>query len=404
MKIFTKSFLYLLIGWQIIACSKESEYKVVEISNPFPENTMFPNMFIGANMLMLSYIHSQGDSLDQLFYSEYGQDGFSVPTKVAEGTDWFVNWADIPSIAFDGENIITSWLDKSSEGTYDYDIIMSISNDQGSTWSAPFIPHKDGISAEHGFTSIDIDEEGYFHAIWLDGRNTKVIDKEGKESHGQMTLRAARISPDGSITSEEEIDEKVCDCCQTAIKTTDLGTFAVYRDRSDEEIRDNYFSIFDGRKWSEPKTIYNDNWKIAGCPVNGPVIDALGENIVVSWYSEGSGRPSVFISKYDVTLESFSEPILVSDHYVLGRTDLLVLENGKTMISWLERNADNSASIKANVYSSTLQLEQELDIGQTSASRSSGFPKIGEVDGKVVLGYTIVEPEVRLVTKLISRG
>lgn len=402
MKIFTKSFLYLLICWQIIACSKESEYKVVEISNPFPVNTMFPNMYVQGNNLMLSYIHSQGDTLDQLFYSVYGQDGFNTPTKVAEGTDWFVNWADIPSIAFAGDNIITSWLDKSSEGAYDYDIIMRISNDNGNSWSIPFVPHKDGISAEHGFTSIEVDEKGNFHAIWLDGRNTKVLDENGKESHGQMTLRAAIISPDGTMTSEKEIDDRVCDCCQTAIKTTDLGTFAVYRDRSDGEIRDNYFSIFDENKWSEPKAIHNDNWKIAGCPVNGPVIDAKGENIAVSWYTEGSEKPSIFISKYDKEANSFGIPTLVSDQYVLGRSDLLVLENGKIMVTWLERNADNTANIKANLYSSTLELEKELIIGQTSAARSSGFPKIAEIRGKVVLGYTVVEPEIRLVTKLIS--
>ena len=217
-----------------------------------------------------------------------------------------------------------------------------------------------------------------------------------------MTLRAAIISPDGTMTSEKEIDDRVCDCCQTAIKTTDLGTFAVYRDRSDGEIRDNYFSIFDENKWSEPKAIHNDNWKIAGCPVNGPVIDAKGENIAVSWYTEGSEKPSIFISKYDKEANSFGIPTLVSDQYVLGRSDLLVLENGKIMVTWLERNADNTANIKANLYSSTLELEKELIIGQTSAARSSGFPKIAEIRGKVVLGYTVVEPEIRLVTKLIS--
>ena len=47
------------------------------------------------------------------------------------------------------------------------------------------------------------------------------------------------------------------------------GPVVVYRDRSEQEIRDiSIVRLHDG-KWSQPSSVFEDNWKINGCPVNG---------------------------------------------------------------------------------------------------------------------------------------
>lgn len=401
MKIKALFFLIFPLILLISCADKNTLDHVTEISNPFPENSMFPNLFSQGNTHYLSYLYSQGDTLDKLYFSTYNVSSFSEPQMIAQGKDWFVNWADIPAISVSEDNILASWLDKSSEGTYDYNVTMKLSNDNGSSWGESFIPHKDSISAEHGFVSMDVDDEGNFHTIWLDGRNTKLKDENGKEAYGQMTLRSAIIAPDGSMKHELEIDDRVCDCCQTAVKVTDLGTFAIYRDRSEDEIRDNYFSLFDGKEWSAPKAIHNDNWKISGCPVNGPVMDANENLVVASWYTEASGNAEIYLAKYNSSSSLFDEPVLVSNNEVLGRSDLLITNDNQIVIVWLHKIKDNKSQISAKIYNSDLDVVQELMLGITSAARSSGFPKIVELDGALLLSYTITEPSIKLITKKV---
>lgn len=379
------------------SCIDLPKMEVVSIENSIPENSMFPNLYSTGGEVLLSYIHSQGDSLDQLFVTSYDGKKFSNSTKIAEGKDWFVNWADIPAIAKSDNNIIVSWLDKSAEGTYDYDVKMSISNDHGQSWDRPFIPHKDGIAAEHGFVSITVNKEGNFHAIWLDGRNTKLIDENGKASHGQMTLRSAIIHPDGTMTNELEIDERVCDCCQTAIIDSEFGTMAVYRDRTEDEIRDNYFSIFNAGKWSPPKPIHNDNWKIGGCPVNGPVLASHKKSIATAWYTEANEKPEIYLSKYDAAKDSFSEPLLISDVGVIGRLDLEYLDNGNLIAIWLEDAAEHKAIIRAKIYTEALEVLEDISLGETLSARRSGFPKVVRLGSKLVLIY--MNEEGALLTK-----
>ena len=49
-------------------------------------------------------------------------------------------------------------------------------------------------------------------------------------------------------SSEQLIDELMCDCCQTDVALASSGPVAVYRDRSVAEIRDSYITrLIDGR-------------------------------------------------------------------------------------------------------------------------------------------------------------
>jgi hypothetical protein len=376
MRVTTILVLFMLV----VSCSQEMKK---EVENPFPENSMFPNVFESDGKVYISYIHSIGDTLDELYFSVLENGVFSNPKKIAEGEDWFVNWADVPAIAAKGDHMIASWLDKSADGVYDYDVKMSISNDEGENWSTPFIPHRDSINAEHGFVSMTED----FQTVWLDGRDT--LNK-------QMTLRSAIISPSGELSAEHQIDERVCDCCQTAIEKTSIGTFVLYRNRSADEVRDHFFSIYDGASWSKPKAIFNDNWKISGCPVNGPVIDAIGKNISAAWYTEANGKAEIYLAHYDAEKNSFARPILVSNEKVLGRLDLLYLDDDRILISWM----DTDGNILGKILDENSEESKPFTLATTSPQRSSGFPKLWKNDDGVFLIYNRINPHRLIVIKL----
>ena len=59
------------------------------------------------------------------------------------------------------------------------------------------------------------------------------------------------------------------------------GPIAVYRNRTDDEIRDIYVSRYEMGAWTVGKPVHNDGWHVEACPVNGPVVSAHGKDVTV---------------------------------------------------------------------------------------------------------------------------
>jgi hypothetical protein len=58
--------------------------------------------------------------------------GWSEARTAAEGENWFINWADFPSVvALPGGSLASHRLVKSGHGTYAYDVQVSLSKDGG---------------------------------------------------------------------------------------------------------------------------------------------------------------------------------------------------------------------------------------------------------------------------------
>ena len=140
---------------------------------------------------------------------------WSTVRTVSEGEDWFINWADFPSvIALADGSLAAHWLVKSGKGTYAYDVNIARSKDGGTTWGKPIVPHTDKTQTEHGFVSLIPLPDGRVGAIWVDGRNLKYVKEEGDEHAplpASMTLRYAAIDADGKLSDEAQLDERVCE-------------------------------------------------------------------------------------------------------------------------------------------------------------------------------------------------
>jgi len=325
---------------------------------------------------------------------------------ISSGDNWFVNWADIPSIvALDkkGNNLMAHWLQMSAEGTYDYDIRCSISTDGGDSWGDSFVLHDDGISAEHGFVTMVSDDNGAF-ATWLDGRNTKTptlsknkdVVNDHNHDHGHqanlpMTLRAARIDSKGMKTDDMEIDNRVCDCCQTDAVITPSGPVVVYRDRTNDEVRDISVARYVNKKW-EVKPLHKDNWRIAGCPVNGPAIAYERGLLAVAWYTQMNDLPKIFLSVSEDDGKTFKSPILIAEKGVLGRVDVVIV-NQEIIVTWME-SENEDAHISSRIYTYPTQLITEgHNLIVTSKERRSGFPIIEHVAGELLMVRTVVKDD-----------
>lgn len=333
----------------------------------------------------------------RLVVSQLERAGWSEPVEVARGEDWFVNWADFPSVLpADQGAWVAHWLQRRPEGGYAYDVIMATSIDPAAPWQVIGSPHDDGTPTEHGFATL-FPWDGGTGVVWLDGRETGGGGHDhGAQDAGGMTLRAARVGPDGSRDRDSVIDELTCDCCQTDVAVTTRGPVVVYRDRSRGEIRDIVLSRHDGTTWTEPRPVGVDGWEIGGCPVNGPAVDSRGESVVVAWFTGAQDRPRVRVAWSMDGGEHFEEAIEVPSRAALGRVDVVAVEEGEAVLSWLEQ-VDQQASLRLVRVRAGGEFGAVMEVGRTAAGRPSGFPQMVRGGDGLVLAWTDVDGEVRTV-------
>lgn len=359
-----------------------------------------PNLFVSEQgRIYLSWVEYVNDTTDALMFSEIKNDTWAAPTEIARGSDWFVNWADFPSLVVyknNDQHMAAHWLQKRAAGTYDYDVHIAQSKDGGKSWNESFIIHTDSVSAEHGFVTMLPQDNGKIFATWLDGRFTKVDGEEtAPDSHddhghgggGAMTLRTATFDIDGKIYAEKELDHRICDCCQTTAIVTPKKTLVAYRDRSVDEIRDISFVQKTNEGWSSPSLVHTDNWKIAGCPVNGPALANHKNDIAIAWFTAADEKPKVNVSFYNNEITSFEKPIRVDDANPLGRVGIELFDDF-AMVSWLEQVGENAEIKLAQVFSNK-EKSKTITLSKSSTSRRSGFPQIEKTADKLIFAWTV---------------
>ena len=405
--VYLVGFVFLFSTCQKVADKKTAKANsITEISTPCKTGGE-PNLFVSeTGQVYLSWVEYLNDTTDALLFSVLEKEQWSAPKTIATGSDWFVNWADFPSIVAyrdKGQSLAAHWLQKSADGTYDYDVRIAQSMDSGKSWSTSFIPHGDGIAAEHGFVSMLPLSQDRIFATWLDGRNTKGEGHgdEGHEHSGAMTLRSAVFDKNGNLYNETELDGRICDCCQTSAALTEKGVIVAYRDRTEDEIRDIAVIRQVYGTWTSPSLVFEDNWHIAGCPVNGPSIKADSNFVAIAWFSMPDGKPEVKVAFSNDSGASFSLPVRVDDGEPLGRVDLVLLSGKQALVSWLEKT-DTGAAIKAIKVNQDGKIDHSLLVASSAASRQSGFPVMAKSKGQIVFAWTDTDSVTRVKSAIMN--
>lgn len=273
--------------------------------------------------------------------------GWSAPQTVTSSDQLFVNWADIPSVAeLAGGTLAAHWLQDNGRTSYAYDVNLAMSDDGGETWGPPITPHRDRRSVQHGFATLLPMADGQLMAIWLDGRQYGLddLDDEQGGNPNEMQLRAALLGSDGTLGDEMLIDARTCTCCQTsAALAGDGSVILVYRDRTADDVRDISVVRYRDGTWSAPATIWDDGWQISGCPVNGPEIDAQGTRAVAAWFTAPDDIPAVYVAFSADAGASFGRAFQIDQGEPAGRVDVVLLEDGTAIVSWVEWTEDGEA-------------------------------------------------------------
>ncbi|MBK98317.1 MAG: hypothetical protein CL672_05940 [Balneola sp.] len=414
--------ILLLSFW---GCS-DSHLEQKFIDNPSSLNSTFPRLFTdNTGTVHMSWIHKIGEvaqlriaTLTSPSSTEVTDElGWSAYTTVAKSDDWFVNWADFPSvIGLNSTPVATHWLDKVPGSPYSYHVKIQPIEDQD--WSQKssqantqnnqiefqneaFVPHTDNTNTEHGFVSMQPVDSSTFYAIWLDGRNTSSMNHEDMDHNEYsmesdklntklgtaMTLRGALLGRNGEIIGSHLIDEAVCDCCNTSLVKTDRGLIAAYRNRTNEEIRDLYVSRYENGLWDTPNPVHNDGWKIAACPVNGPQLAFHSGVTAALWFTGADNIARVKMAFSDDYGENFSTPILLSENQPLGRVDIVMHNEHSAWVSYVERYEDGARLHIKQVMRNGI-ISQSLILDDMEASRSSGFPQLTSFEDGLLVAWT----------------
>ena len=365
------------------------DLRVTTVDSPAMPSSGQPHLAVSARGLLMSWVEREG-SRATLKFAERTATGWTVPRAVASGDNWFVNWADVPSVLrLPGGTLVGHWLQKSGPGTYAYDVRLAYSTNDGRTFSPSFLPHHDGTQTEHGFVSMFPAGRG-LGLVWLDGRQMQTGPQAAMDhSGGAMTLRYGAFDGAWKQTADMAIDLRVCECCPTTAAMTADGPVVAYRNRSDAEIRDIYVSRLENGKWTEGKPVAEDNWHITGCPVNGPMLAARGRDVALAWFTGKENQNRAFIAFSKDAGKTFGPPIRVDDESTLGRVDVEWLDDGAAIVSWIER-PPAGAEFRVRRIEPNGNRSPSVAVSRISTDRTSGYPRIARHGNELLMAWVEV--------------
>jgi hypothetical protein len=362
------------------------------IASPAGSGSAEPNLTVASDGRVYMTWLEPSDSGHALRFASLNGREWTPAQTIRTGRDFFVNWADFPSIeVLSGGRLAAHWLQRNGSGTYAYGVRISQSADGGKTWSPAVTPHRDNSPTEHGFVALWRDTEA-LGAVWLDGRKFKQSghgSPDGHDAANEMMLVTTGINPDGGLAPEVRLDERTCDCCQNSAALTAEGPIVAYRDRSPDEIRDIYVTRRVGGKWSAGVPVHADNWKIAACPVNGPAVAASGRRVALAWFTAANDSARVKVSFSDDAGATFSGPIRIDGGNPAGRVDVAMLEDGSALVTWIERIGGDTAAVRTRRVGTNGATGPATTIASSSAARASGFPQMAITGSDVVFAWTV---------------
>ncbi len=356
----------------------EPSAAMTEVDPPAAPGAQAPDLFSDGTVVTAVWIEPVGDERRRVRLSRFDGSRWSEPTTVHEGARVLANWADTPTVfVHDGRTYVT-WPELTGGRGYTLRVVMA--EGRGDFSPVPLLLPR-APDAEFGFPSLAPDRQGEVRIFWLDGR------KLGHGKDGAMQLWTGWITPEVSqLTQWGPVDRRTCECCATDAVDTPAGPLVVYRDRDGREVRDIAF------QWGRRRgRVHADGWTVPGCPVNGPAVDATGDEAAVAYFTMEGEQPVVKVA-FGTQEAGFSAPVVVDDEpkidAPIGRVDVVHLARGEAVVGWLD-NAGEEAAIRLRRVAADGRRGRVLTVARTARSRAAGFPRLVRQGDGVLVVYTI---------------
>lgn len=362
-----------LAGWMVLP-TDTTEFRGVP-------GTVTPNLTTGARgRVILTWLEPEAEGRHALRYAVRTGGRWSAPATIHTGDRFFVNWADFPSLieTADGQ-WVAHFLEKTEAKPYAYHVRLMTSKNQGRTWTGPVTAHDDPSPTEHGFVAMTPRPGAGADLVWLDGR--------AMADGGPMAVRTRTLAGNGTLGPETVLDDRSCECCQTAVVRTASGLVAAFRDRTDEEVRDMAVVREVNGKWSAPTVVAADGWVHRACPVNGPSLATDGRRVLLTWYTGVGDTPHVYSVLSEDGGATFGPRLRMDERTTLGRVHSADLGDGTFAVVWLEDAGEGQAVWRIR-RTDGRRAGPVRDVATVTRARLAGFPRLTRSGNHLLLGYT----------------
>jgi len=366
-------------------CDRESAFEALAF--PGAAGSAEPRLTSDLDgMPLLSWIEPEGRG-GVLRYARFEGEAFEEPREIVRNERMLVSWADFPAVTPIAPDLwFAHWLRKRPESSA-YDVAMAISRDGGASWSDAGQLNEDNAEAEHGFVSVIAWDER-FGAFWLDGRELATASLDGSGPLPGTNLRLATFDRDGAIAGREIVDSLVCDCCQPDVALTSAGPIVIYRDRTEEEIRDVVVRRHVGGGWSEPVNLGNEGWFIEGCPVNGPVVAARDDAVGAAGFTAASNTSRVRFARSVDAGASFRAAVDVDVGRALGQPAIVLDADGRALVSWWRRGSLGGIDLMLRRFERDDSVGEPIVVAHEDLGMAGDVPQLIAAGGDYIVAWT----------------
>jgi hypothetical protein len=133
--------------------------------------------------------------------------------------------------------------------------------------------------------------------------------------------------------------------------------------------------------------VHADGWKIAACPVNGPMLSARGRQVVLAWFTAVGDVGHAYVTFSNDAGRSFGPRIRVDDVATQGRVDVELLPDGSAVASWIELK-EGRAAFMVRKLSPAGARSLPVEVAALEGSRTSGYPRIARSGDELLFAWT----------------
>ena len=140
---------------------------VTVVDDPAGPGSRYPHLAGGDGHVVMSWLQALPQGGFALQHARWKEGAWGPAATVTSGDDWFVNWADFPSVVpLDATTWTAHWLQQKPGSVYSYDVRVAVSRDAGASWSAPRLVEDATGGEEFSYPALLQGRDGTIHLAY----------------------------------------------------------------------------------------------------------------------------------------------------------------------------------------------------------------------------------------------
>ncbi|HYR29290.1 MAG TPA: sialidase family protein [Thermoanaerobaculia bacterium] len=316
-------------------------------------------------------------------------------TREAETID--ANGESRPKLALGSKGeVYVSWT-RSGKKSHSGDVRFSRSVDGGKTFDAPRTINDDGVERTHRFDTLAVAADGTVHLAWVDARDADAAKAAEKPYIGAALYHAVSRDRGATFAANRKIKDHICECCRIARTFDEDGNLVLLWRDAAGNLRDHVLIRLtpQGKVAGEPARATTDNWKINGCPHQGPSI-AVGRDGVTHmvWFTgEGPNGPGAFYGRLDANGKAMGAPHRLTP-LTMSR-GVVEVQGSRVIVAWKESRTAGAAVMVSTSSDNGATFSAPRAVAETSGM--SDHPLLVTSAGGVYLSWFAATEGHRLI-------